>query len=105
MTKIKVALVTGAARGIGHAISLCLAEDGFDVAVNDLRGTRELDELDEEIQRKGGRSLCVTADISLEPEVEKIIQKAVHELESLDLVRCSAGAWYHPCAHAYHTRW
>ncbi|KAN0141610.1 NAD(P)-binding protein [Lactarius tabidus] len=81
----KVALVTGAARGIGHAIALRLAEDGFDVAVNDVPGTSELDELVKEIQGKGRRSLCVPANISLEPEVEKMIQQVVQELGSLDL--------------------
>ena len=90
-TKAKVALVTGAARGIGRAISLRLAEDGFDVAVNDVPGTPELDEVVKAIQGKGRRSLCVPGDISLEPEVEKIIQQVVHELGSLDVVRYSAG--------------
>ena len=85
-TTTKVALVTGAARGIGHAIALRLAEDGFDVAVNDIPGTPELDELIKEIQSKGRRTLCVPADISLEPEVEKMIQKVVQELGSLDVV-------------------
>ena len=85
-TTTKVALVTGAARGIGHAIALRLAEDGFDVAVNDIPGTPELDELIKEIQSKGRRTLCVPADISLEPEVDKMIQKVVQELGSLDVV-------------------
>ena len=89
MTTTKVALVTGAVRGIGRAIALRLAEDGFDVAVNDVRGTPELDALVQEIESKGRRSLCVPADISLEPEVERIIQKVVQDLGSLDVVSCS----------------
>ncbi|KAN0141608.1 NAD(P)-binding protein [Lactarius tabidus] len=87
----KVALVTGAARGIGHAIALRLAEDGFDVAVNDIPGTSKLDELVKEIQVKGRRSLCVPADISLEPEVENIIQQVVQGLGSLDVMVANAG--------------
>ena len=90
LTTTKVALVTGAARGIGRAIALRLAEDGFDVAVNDLPGTSELDGLIQEIESKGRRSLGVPADISLEQEVEKIIQKVVQDLGSLDVVNCSA---------------
>jgi meso-butanediol dehydrogenase/(S,S)-butanediol dehydrogenase/diacetyl reductase len=90
-TTTKVALVTGAAGGIGHAIALGLAEDGFDVAVNDISGSTKLDELVQEIESKGRRSLGVPADISLESEVEKMIQKVVQELGGLDVVSCLVG--------------
>jgi NAD(P)-dependent dehydrogenase (short-subunit alcohol dehydrogenase family) len=82
----KVALVTGAARGIGRAIALRLAHDGLDVAVNDKTSSPELNGLVREIESKGRRSLAVPADISLEPEVEKIIQKVAQDLGSLDVV-------------------
>ena len=70
----KVALVTGAARGIGRAIALRLADDGLDVAVNDKTSSPELDGLVQEIESKGRRSLAIPADISPKPEVEKTIQ-------------------------------
>ena len=89
-TTTKVAIVTGAAGGMGRAISLRLASDGFDVAVNDIRGTPELDRLIQEIKSKGRRSIGVPADISLESEVEGMIQKVVQELGSLDVACCSA---------------
>lgn len=82
----RVALVTGAARGIGRAIALRFAEDGFDVAVNDLPNTPELNEVLREIENKGRRSLAVPADVSLESEVVKIIQEVVQKLGSLDVV-------------------
>ncbi|KAI9441360.1 hypothetical protein H4582DRAFT_1373800 [Lactarius indigo] len=87
----KVALVTGAARGIGRAIALRLADDGLDVAVNDRLRSPELDELVREIERKGRRSLAVPADVSLESEVEKGIQKVAHDLGSLDVMVANAG--------------
>jgi NAD(P)-dependent dehydrogenase (short-subunit alcohol dehydrogenase family) len=82
----RVALVTGGARGIGRAIALRLAEDGLDVAVNDLPNTSELDDVVREIEGKGRRSLAVPADVSLEEGVEKMIQQVVQKLGSLDVV-------------------
>jgi meso-butanediol dehydrogenase / (S,S)-butanediol dehydrogenase / diacetyl reductase len=82
----RVALVTGAARGIGRAIALRLAEDGLDVVVNDLPNTPELDNVVQEIENKGRRSIAVPADVSLEADVEKIIEHVVQNLGSLDVV-------------------
>ena len=86
LTATKIALVTGAARGIGRAIALRLAHDGLDVAVNDISSSPELDGLVREIESKGRRSLAVPGDVSLEPEVEKTVRKVVQDLGSLDVV-------------------
>jgi acetoin reductase-like protein len=91
LTTTKVALVTGAARGIGRGIALRLADDGLDVAVNDISSSPDLDGLVREIEGKGRRSLAVPGDISLEPEVEKTIQKVVQDLGSLDVMVANAG--------------
>jgi len=90
LTSTKVALVTGAARGIGYAIALRLAHDGLDVAVNDKTSSPELDGLVREIESKGRRSIAVPGDISQETEVEKIVQKIVQDLGSLDVMVANA---------------
>ncbi|MFC7398984.1 3-ketoacyl-ACP reductase [Chelatococcus sp. GCM10030263] len=58
------ALVTGAGRGIGRAIALALAEGGFDLVVNDLARSAELDETVAMIRDKGREAVAVRADIA-----------------------------------------
>jgi NAD(P)-dependent dehydrogenase (short-subunit alcohol dehydrogenase family) len=58
------AFVTGARRGIGKAIALTLAQDGFDVAVNDVEGSPEIDAVVEEIKALGRQAIAVVGDIS-----------------------------------------
>ncbi|KAH9042621.1 hypothetical protein EDB85DRAFT_1081453 [Lactarius pseudohatsudake] len=78
------ALVTGAARGIGRAIALRLADDRLDVGVNDTSSSLELDVRGD---RKQEAALVFRpTDILLEPEVEKSIQRIVQDLGSLDVV-------------------
>lgn len=88
----RVALVTGAARGIGRGIALRLAADGLDVAVNDLEaGSEGLESAAEEIRQAGRRSLAITADVSEPGEVEDMVQRVAGELGSLDVMVANAG--------------
>ena len=87
-TAIRVALVTGAAQGIGRAIALRLASDGLDVALNDIPS--KLDALEvvvKDIEAIGRRAITVLGDVSVEADVEKAIEATVHQLGSLDVVR------------------
>jgi meso-butanediol dehydrogenase / (S,S)-butanediol dehydrogenase / diacetyl reductase len=83
-----VALITGSCQGIGKAIALKLAEEGHDIALNDIITKEdELKSLSIDITAKGRRSSVVTADVSSEVEVEAMIKKAVDDLGGLDVVR------------------
>lgn len=86
----KVALVTGASRGIGRGIALCLAEEGADVIVNYRSHPEEAGEVAGEIQRMGRRSLVWQADTGDRAQLESLIEGAAHRLGSLDIVVANA---------------
>ncbi|KAF9477690.1 acetoin reductase family protein [Pholiota conissans] len=88
----KVALVTGAAQGIGKAIALKLADDGLDIALNDLSSkSSELESLKAEIETKGRKTTIVFGDVSSEPDVIAMIEGVVSQLGSLDVMVANAG--------------
>jgi len=87
-----IALVTGAASGIGRAIALRLADDGFGIVLNDLKTNKQqLDTLTGEITRKGGKSLVTFGDASLEADVKGMVDSAVQNLGQLDVMVANAG--------------
>ncbi|KAF7968859.1 hypothetical protein HWV62_29178 [Athelia sp. TMB] len=83
----KTALVTGAAQGIGRGIALRLSKDGLDVAINDLPAhSKLLDSLKSEIEANGTKCVIVVADVSDDAQVKSMVDQAVQELGSLDVV-------------------
>lgn len=88
----KVAIVTGGAQGIGYAIVHRLADDGFDVAINDIPTKRkELDTVTEEVRKKGRRAIAVPGDVSSESDVVALVETTVHELGGVDVMVANAG--------------
>ena len=86
----KVALVTGAGRGIGRAIALRLARDGADVALCDIDETTAADTA-REIAALGRRSLSRRTDVSRRPEVEALVRESVAQLGPVDILVNNAG--------------
>jgi len=87
----KVALVTGASRGIGREIALELARKGAHVAVN-FAGSRERAlEVVEEIKAMGRDSLAIQADVKNGEEVQKMIDETIRHFGSLDILVNNAG--------------
>ena len=89
--KGKVALVTGASRGIGRAVAVALAAAGADLAVNYL--AREASALDtvKAIGRLGRRALPLRADVSLAPEVAGLVAVIEADLGPVDILVNNAG--------------
>jgi glucose 1-dehydrogenase/3-oxoacyl-[acyl-carrier protein] reductase len=87
----KVALVTGAARGIGRGIAEVFAEHGADVAVNDVANADQADAVAASIRSKGRRALTVTADVAKRADVEPMIDKVWSELGPIDVLVNNAG--------------
>ena len=93
MNKLKdrVALVTGASRGIGKAIAIALAAAGADVAVNYRREEAAGHEVCAEIRRLGSRAVAVQADVSLAPEVERLVTTVERDLGPVGILINNAG--------------
>ncbi len=86
----KVALVTGAAQGIGKAIALLLAENGADVAVSDIN-LEKAQETAHEIQEMGRKSLAIRVNVADAQEVERMIETIVEQFGRIDILVNNAG--------------
>ncbi|KAF7303894.1 NAD-binding protein [Mycena indigotica] len=88
----KTALVTGAAQGIGKAIALRLAEDGFAVGLNDIKdNTENLEAVADTIKAKGGIATIHIADVSVESQVATMISNVVELHHKIDVLVANAG--------------
>ena len=81
----KVAVITGASRGIGRAIALTLAAEGCRVAVA-ARGAEALQAVADEVRRAGGTALAVAGDLTLPGSAERLVARAADELGGVDLL-------------------
>ena len=82
----RVVLITGAAGGIGGAIALELAENGYDIAVNYLHSQEKAFELKRKIEDLGVRCTAVQADVSKEEEVNRMVRQIEEELGPVDIL-------------------
>jgi 3-oxoacyl-[acyl-carrier protein] reductase len=90
----KVALVTGASRGIGRAIALALAQAGADVGINFLSRAAEAEDAADDVIRCGRRAAIFPADVSVASEVQRLIREVEEQFGRIDLLVNNAGiAW------------
>jgi 3-oxoacyl-[acyl-carrier protein] reductase len=87
----KVAIVTGASRGIGRAIALALATQGAKVAINYASSSAAADEIVTEIMAQGGEALALQADVSKPEQVESLFDAVTEKWGRVDVLVNNAG--------------
>jgi meso-butanediol dehydrogenase / (S,S)-butanediol dehydrogenase / diacetyl reductase len=99
----KVALVTGAARGLGRAIAVALAKEGVDVALADigherdgstgyaLSSTEDLADAARAVEQAGRRGVAIRADVTSSADVARMMAEVEHRLGGLDILVANAG--------------
>jgi 7-alpha-hydroxysteroid dehydrogenase len=88
----KVAIVTGAGRGIGRGIALGFAEAGAHVAVA-ARSQAQIDDTAAEVRKRGRRALAVTCDVMQRAQLDALVQRTLAEFGRVDLLVNNAGGW------------
>ncbi|HEV3024976.1 MAG TPA: SDR family oxidoreductase, partial [Pirellulales bacterium] len=86
----KVALITGASRGIGRACAQRLAEAGADIVVNYVTSTEGARQTVEEVQRLGRRAVAIKADVTEQDDVSEMIDYVKQSFGRLDIVVSNA---------------
>ena len=91
MEERKVVFVTGGSRGIGKAIALKYAQNGYNVVINYVSDKTNVEELQKEFTKLNVECLIEKADVSKSEEVEKIVKKAIEKFNKIDVLVNNAG--------------
>ncbi len=87
----KVALVTGAAQGIGRGIARTFAAEGADVIINDVNCSAQTEALRDEIQSLGRRAIVIHANVICRDQVEAMVDRTWREMGTIDILVNNAG--------------
>ncbi len=91
MEERKVVFVTGGSRGIGKAIALKYAQNGYNVVINYVSDKTNVEELQKEFTKLNVECLIEKADVSKSEEVEQIVKKAIEKFNKIDVLVNNAG--------------
>ena len=87
----RVALITGASRGIGKAVALALADAGADIAVNYLARAEAAEAVCQTIRSAGRKSIAIQADVSITRDVDRLVKTVENELGPVGILVNNAG--------------
>lgn len=87
----RTALITGSDSGIGQATAIAFASEGADVVVNYLHDERGAHHTREQVEKHGRRAIVVQADVTSEPDVERLFDEAVAAFGTVDILMNNAG--------------
>lgn len=87
----KVALVTGASRGIGRECAMNLARHGAVVAINYSKSSEEAENVVELVKKEGGKAIAIQADVSDPQDAQRLIDETIDKLGGLDILVNNAG--------------
>ncbi len=87
----KVALITGATRGIGKQIAIKLAKEGYDIAINYRRENEELANAKAEIEKNNVKCLTVQGDVSNFEDTKRFVDEVINEFGAIDVLVNNAG--------------
>lgn len=91
MTPTKIAIITGASRGIGAETAKLFAENGYSVCINYLSNDSAAEKVKNQILQTGGRCITVKADVSIASEVAKLFDVVDRELGCVSVLVNNAG--------------
>jgi len=89
----KVAVVTGASKGIGAGIAKQFAEEGASVVVNYASSKKDADKVVDEISKRGGKAVAVQGDVARKPDVECLFAAAEKAFGKIDILVNNAGVY------------
>jgi len=102
----RVAMITGAGRGFGHAIAERFAEAGATLALNYRESATGCEAIAEGVRGNGGQAITVQADVTDAPAVEAMVERVVAELGRIDILINNAGImFYEPFSASSEDHW
>lgn len=87
----KVAIITGASRGIGQAVAFSLAAEGAAIAVNFCQSAEEADQVVRALENQGARAIAVQADVAHRDQVSRLLEVALRVFGRADILVNNAG--------------